>query len=116
MFDLIVLVLCDNVNEKKQEEKKNLNTRVNCKCEGFPSGGQALSNLTLHLRASYHSPQGRLYLLVPQTVDEGVEKRRDGCGEEGSCPIQGAVGFRPQVDEGAGHIVHGYHSYVSSTG
>ena len=113
----VVLVLYGYIQEKKEKKTHwNLNIRINCKCEGSSSGGTILSNLTLSPLAAYHSLQGQLHLLVPQSVDEGVEERSDGCGEEGSCPIQGAVGFRPQVDEGTRHIVHSYHGYMGSTG
>lgn len=37
-------------------------------------------------------------------------------GRRAAAPSRGAAGFRPQVDEGTGYIVHSYYGYMGSTG
>lgn len=70
--------------EEKQEEKERLTDMYTL--EKFVNvtvspEGDRLSDLTLSPTASYHSLQGQLHLLIPQSVDDGVDKRSDGCGE-----------------------------------
>ena len=55
--------------------------------------------------SSLQSPHGRLHLLVPQSVDQGVQQRGDDSEDERDGLIRGEGGEGPGVDIDAGYKV-----------
>lgn len=62
------------------------------------------------------SPHGRLHLLVPQSVDQGVQQRRDDSEGDGDGLVRGEGGEGPGIDIDTGHKVQGHHGDVGGAG
>ena len=61
-------------------------------------------------------PHGRLHLLVPQGVDQGVQDRNDDGEDDGDSSVRGEGGEGPGIDVDAGHKVEGDHRDVGGAG
>ena len=62
--------------------------------------------------SSLQFPHGRLHLVVPQSVDQGVQQWGDDGEGDGDGLIRGEGGEGPGVDVDAGHEVQGHHGDV----
>lgn len=81
-----------------------------------PACLQCMMSVRLHILATSQPPQCCLHFFVAECVDDGVKQGSDDSVEDSYHSIQGFLGARTKVNEGARHIVNNDNSKVGGTG